>query len=280
MNPDFARDLAGHKQVLFQYFRELVPVLAGALPNHSVVVRPHPSEDHQAWRDAARDHDNVHVLNEKSVIPWLIAAKALIHNGCTTAVEAAVLGVPAVAYRPVTRKGCDFEFPNELSHQVYDLQDLLGAVRKIVAGELGSQNGDTRHAVLEQHLAFLEGPLAIDRVVAALSEAGTRERLLERPPLLGYLSGLLHAHARTVSKRINRLRRGHRNTKEFHDHRFPGTSVDELRERVQRFSRQLDRFESLEVRQLSDHVYCIEGGRRGFASHEAPPLDSPREAHP
>jgi surface carbohydrate biosynthesis protein len=258
MHPDFARGLAMHKQALFQQFRALVPVLADALPRHNIVVRPHPSEDHKVWRDAAGDRRNVHVLNEKSVIPWLIAASVLVHNGCTTAVEATILGMPAIAYRPVTAEGFDSELPNSLSHEAFDRDEVLSTLRAILAGELGIREGGGQREILERHIAALEGPLASDRIIDALCVAGYRGRRFPRPPLPQYLGSRLLANARTLSKRLKGLRAGHRNTREFHDHRFPGTSVGDLGQRIERFSKQLGRFENLRLTRYSDHIYCIE----------------------
>jgi surface carbohydrate biosynthesis protein len=258
MHPHFARGVAAHKQALFEHFRALIPMLADALPRHSIVVRPHPSEDHGVWRDAAGDHGNVHVVNQKSVIPWLIATSALVHNGCTTAVEATVLGRPAIAYRPVSAEGFDCELPNSLSHEAFDREELLSKLRAVLAGELGLRSDSGQRARLERHIAALEGPLASDRIVDALCVAGYRNRHFPRPPLPQYLGTRLLVDGRTLSKRLKGLRTGHRNTREFHDHRFPGTSVGDLGQRIQRFGKQLGRFGKLRLTQRSDHIYCIQ----------------------
>jgi surface carbohydrate biosynthesis protein len=259
MTPDFARGLAAHKQALFEHFRRLVPALGDALPDHTIVVRPHPAEDHGAWRETAGGRDNIRVVNEKNVIPWLLAAKALVHNSCTTAVEAAVLGTPAVAYRPVIQEAFDSELPHLLSHEAFELEELVAAIRAIAAGEGCPASGAAGHGILERHLASLEGPLASDRMVAALCDAGYHDRLPAQPDPLRYLQGWLHARARTALKQINRRRAGHRNADTFHQHRFPGTSVDDLRKRIGRLSAQLGRFEDLRVREISRHIFRIDG---------------------
>jgi surface carbohydrate biosynthesis protein len=258
MQPDFARGLAAHKQALFEHFRALVPKLAAALPRHNIVVRPHPSEDHGVWREAAGGFDNVHVVNQKSVIPWLIATSALVHNGCTTAVEATVLGKPAVAFRPAIAENFDCELPNSLSHEAFDPDELLAKLRAVLAGDLGLRDDSGQRARLERHIAALDGPLASDRIVDALCAAGYRDRRFPHPPLPQYLATRLLVGARTLSKRIKGLRPGHRNTRKFHDHRFPGTSVGDLDRRIQRFDKQLGRFGGLRVTQRSDHIFCVE----------------------
>jgi surface carbohydrate biosynthesis protein len=257
MTSEFARGLAVHKQALFQRFCQMIPALADALPTCTIVVRPHPAEDHSAWEEAAGGCANVHVVNERSVIPWLIAAKALVHNGCTTAVEAAVLGTPAVSYRPVVDDACDLALPNALSHEAFSLEELLSEVRAISEGRPG--NGSAQRAILARHIASLEGPLAADRIVSALCDAGYDRRLPERSAHLDYLRGWLHLHTRTAVKQINRRRAGHRNADAFHDHRFPGTSVDEIHDRIRRFGTQLKRFANHRVSQISHHVYLMEG---------------------
>jgi surface carbohydrate biosynthesis protein len=173
MKAEFAQGLAEHKGKLFECFRALVPEIAAAFPEHSIIVRPHPSEDHAAWRKAAGDQANVHVICEKSVIPWLIASSVLVHNGCTTAVEAAVLGRPAIAFRPVTHKDFDFEFPDSLSEQAYSAEELISAARDIVGGDPRSQERTAiRSEILRHHIASLEGTLASDRMVEELTAAG------------------------------------------------------------------------------------------------------------
>jgi hypothetical protein len=255
----FARGLSAHKQALFLRFRELIPALADAMPDYTIVARPHPAEDHEPWQEAARGRANVRVVNEKSVIPWLIAAKALVHNSCTTAVEAAALGTPAVSYRPVTADAFDLELPNALSDEAFSLEELLTKVRAISTGELCPRNGSARRAILERHIASLEGPLAADRMVSALCDASYDQRPPARPAPLPYLTGWLHLHARTAVKQINRRRAGTRNANAFHDHRFPGTSVDDIRDRIQRFSAHLKRFANHRVSQISHHIYRIHG---------------------
>jgi surface carbohydrate biosynthesis protein len=258
MQPEFARGLAAHKQALFEHFRALVPALAAAFPRYNIVVRPHPSEDHAVWRAAAGDFGNVHVINQKSVIPWLIATRALVHNGCTTAVEATVLGKPAIAYRPAIAENFDCELPNSLSHEAFDREELLSTLRDVLAGELGLRDDSGQRARLERHIAALDGPLASDRIVDALCAAGYRDRRFPHPPLPRYFTTRLLVGARTLSKRIKGMRAGHRNTRKFHDHRFPGTSVGDLAQRIQRFGKQLGRFGNLRLTQHSNHIFGIE----------------------
>ena len=53
-------------------------------------------------------------------------------------------------------------------------------------------------------------------------------------------------------------RREHRNSQDYHDHRFPYVSLDDVRERIARLGQQLGRFENLRVRQRSQHLFHID----------------------
>ena len=71
-----------HQARLMRVFLELLPELPRRFPDTTFVLRPHPSENHEPWRQAAAGLERVHVVHEGNVIPWLLAASCLLHNGC------------------------------------------------------------------------------------------------------------------------------------------------------------------------------------------------------
>jgi len=253
----FMAGRAAFRNAILGHFKQLIPVLSRLLPDYKVVVRPHPSENHQLWRDVSRGLDNVRVVNEGNVAAWLTASKALIHNGCTTAVEAAVLGTPAVAFQPLTDDTYDMVLPNSLCHHAYDLKDVEKTVRSIVDGELGVRDDPEVREILARHVSALDGRLAADRMIDALEDAGYKSRLPPRSSWPRQIEARVHLLGRTGVKRINRYRPGHRNNLDFHDHRFPGVTTDELQEKIDRFERQLGRFKGLRVGRISRYIFTI-----------------------
>jgi surface carbohydrate biosynthesis protein len=256
--PDpFMAGRAAFRSRILEHFVRLVPFLSRSFPERTIVVRPHPSENHRLWREVAQGLDNVEVVNEGNVAAWLLAARALIHNGCTTAVEATVLGTPAVAFQPVTDAVYDMHLPNSLSHHAADLKDVGKTVRSILSGEIGVRDDPEVRAVLARHVAALDGRLAADRVIDVLEAAGYRERLPDPPPPGRRLEARAHLLGRTFVKRVNRYRRGHRNNLAFHQHRFPGITAAELEERIARFQRELGRFGSVRVQRIAEHLFTL-----------------------
>ena len=248
-----------HKMALFEHFQQMLAPLCEALGDYTVVLRPHPAENHGPWAAIAAQWPNLQVANDGSISPWLMATKAVIANSCTTQVEAAVLDTPSVSYMPVASTTFDHKLPNDLSHRVGSVDELCRTVRSIVDGKLGPLDYQQRRRSLDPHIASLDGPLAADRMVDALEEAGYRDH---QPPATGgvdYTRGWIHNRLRTAVKHINMRRPGHRNNLAYHAHRWPDISVTDIKKRIERLGRLLNRFDSIHVEAYSKHIFRISG---------------------
>ena len=248
-----------HKLALFNHFREMLPLLCESVGSFNVVVRPHPTESHVIWNDLAARYDNLHVANDGNIIPWLIAAKALVANGCTTHVEAAVLGAPTVNYQPVKSELLDFELPCQVSRCIFSVDELCATVQDIIKGKVGPLDFAECRKVLDRHIAALDGPLAAERIVQVLEAGGYNKRQPPATSLNDYLQGWVRNHLRTMKKRINMHRPEHRNNLAYHAHRFPDISVPEIMRKIECMGRLLHRFEGIKVTEISKHIFRITG---------------------
>jgi surface carbohydrate biosynthesis protein len=257
MSLEFATGMAAHQQAIYDHFRALLPKLAGWFPGQRIVLRPHPSENHDVWRTVLADCPEVEVAHHGNVVPWLMAAKVLLHNGCTTAVEACVLDTPAVSYMPVRSEIFDYHLPNGLSHCAHTqdaVRDMLG---EILDGRRGLVDAATRERLFDRHLAATRGALACDRVMDVLLAGGHGRHAPPRPAALPWLRAWLTGNIRTLVKRINGMRPNHRNSAAYHAHRFPGVTVPELNARIARFGAELGRFGSVRAEARSPYVFRI-----------------------
>jgi len=260
MTREFAEGFRDHKMAIFGDFQRLIPTLEKAFPDFNIVVRPHPTERHDIYHEIAAGCDRVRVTNEGNVIPWLMAARALIHNGCTTGVEAYVMGVPAISYRATVNDYYDYGFyqlPNKLSHQCFDFEGLRDTLGKIFAGELGATDGDERQLLVDHFLAARSGPLACERIVDVLEKITADRSRLPRPNLKARVDGHLRATTRRLIKRFLSYLPDSHNRPEFHRHRYPGISLAELRERVIRIQKALGDRQELEIGQISEEIFQI-----------------------
>jgi hypothetical protein len=127
----------------------------------------------------------------------------------------------------------------------------------MVKGALGPLDYDDRRKILDQHIAALDGSLAAERIVRILEAEGYNKRQPPAAPISDYIQGWSHNNLRTMVKRINMRRPGHRNNLAYHAHRFPDISVEEIMRKVERMRKLLNRFETIKVIQMSQHIFRI-----------------------
>jgi surface carbohydrate biosynthesis protein len=66
----------------------------------NIVLRPHPEENKTTYIEAFRGLENVKVVFEGSVVPWILGAEVMIHPDCTTGIESLMLGKRSISYLP------------------------------------------------------------------------------------------------------------------------------------------------------------------------------------
>ena len=258
LSREFVAGYAAHKGALFERFQKLLPRLSEAFPDQPFVLRPHPTESREAWLASAKGHPNVTVVHEGVVIPWLMASKALIHNGCTTAVEAFAMGVPSISFRPVRNDPYDFDLPNGLSHEADDDGGVIALLRRVLAGELGPAKPHDLPRPFPEYVAGLEGRLVSDRIVDVIESWLASAPARAHPGLARRLHGRWLAARRAWKKRWIKARQpGHRNNPAFQRHRFPGVTTAALNERIEKLQGALRRFEGVRARELADGIFEI-----------------------
>ncbi len=261
MSREYAEGLRNHKDNIFKAFKQMIPALDKAFPDCKIIVRPHPTENQEVYKKIARDCINVRVTNEGNVVPWLTAARAVIHNGCTTGVEAYVMGVPAVSYRPRINEEIDMGFyrlPNLISHQCFDLNELQEILAKILKGELGAANGDERQELARKYLTAHDGPLACERIVNVIDEKVRAQPELPKPPLNRKVLGWGMANWRRFNRYIRKYLPGKHAPEEFHRHRYPGIMLHELNARIARLQQAIGDKTNFKTVQLFKQIFMIE----------------------
>ncbi|MBN2331741.1 MAG: hypothetical protein JXO49_10110 [Deltaproteobacteria bacterium] len=260
MERHFAENLRDHKQAVFADFQRLIPALEREFPQLTIIVRPHPIENPRVYHDLAARCSRVVVTNEGNVIPWLLAAKAVIHNGCTTGVEAYIMGVPALSYQATVNEELDYGFyrlPNLLSHQCFDFASLRETIAKILAGDLGAAGGDERRKLMAGYLTSQDGPLASERIVSVAEEIFAASDCWPTSTLPERLAGRFQASRRRLAKYLKSFQLQSKYRPEFQRYRYPGLSPAALEERLERLRQVLGQPAVLRTRQLTTHIFRI-----------------------
>ncbi len=164
---DYYRRYSEYRDRVMQGIVAVLPSLSAAFPDMNLIVRPHPAERADAWKEAAAGLGNVHVLHEGSVLPWIAAAQCVLHNFCTTAVESYALGVPAVSYRPVIDDTLETPLPTLVSHVAQTPEALVAMLRRVIDEKLPSPADPAQVRRYACNLGQ-DGPFASDMLLDAM----------------------------------------------------------------------------------------------------------------
>ncbi len=239
-------DYLHYRQAVFDAFLELLPVLSKAFPDRTIIVRPHPSESPEAWKAIADKLPNVKVVYDSDLIAWLMAAGAMIHNGCTTAVEYALLDKVPISFEPVRDKRYDSPQPRQVSIIAQTPEEICNLIRN---------GGGAAHvrAALHHMVAGLDAQqMSSASIAAELKELAPAP---DRPSLWGWPSGTL----RSWEKRLMAFNTRSSSHHAYLDKKFPEMTKTELERRLESLSSLLLPENRLpHITRISDRVFRLE----------------------
>jgi len=112
----------------------LPKVIREAHIKNKIIVRPHPSESKDLWINACEGLDDVLVACDEPINDILLRTKFLIHNRCTTAIEASLMNVNVISYEPIFLKSPpnpNKEFTNSFANYICkNNSDLIDSLKR------------------------------------------------------------------------------------------------------------------------------------------------------
>lgn len=251
-NEETWRRLISFGQKNLDYFIRMLPRLSDEFPEHTIVIRPHPSEDDSLWIRAASGLPNVKVLFEDSANEWILSSEVSIQNNCTTAVEAFMLDKPAISYRPFRDDEIEFKLPNAVSFEAYDLDGLVNTVRRLVSSkDFASDRNlieerEKQFGFARSYISNVQGRLASDTIMDTLGKLS----LPEAEPVFSESLGSLFK--RTIGKVKKFL-----NKDVYTSKKFPGISLSEVRGILAEFQHTSNRFHNIKIVQIDLDGFCV-----------------------
>jgi hypothetical protein len=244
-----------HRTKLFEGMKGMIAPLAERFPDRTIVVRPHPSENHVTWHEASAGCQNVTVVHEGSVHPWLMACELMIHSSCSTGIEGYLLGTNVISYRPAQSDKFDHKSSNELSHQVFSLDELLNAAGGVVNAGTPLPTSQNNVEIAERMFASMTGPLASERIADRLVQiAGLAGQ--DRPWLVR-MQARAHSQLRAAFRTIARQIPNHKNSAKYNLKRFPGIAVDDVNRRIGQLGHTLHRFDGVKAHLVYENIFCV-----------------------
>ena len=130
-----ANEYIRFQQALYPRFLAAIQRLSKEFPDRKIILRPHPQERVEEWQRRIAGCTNVFIEKAFSVSPWLLHAACVVHSGCTTGMEAVIMGKNAISYQPPLPMGYMDTVPDSVSQIARDEESLLALVRRCLAGE-------------------------------------------------------------------------------------------------------------------------------------------------
>lgn len=261
-------DYAGER---YHHFVAMVAYLSGEFPQQTIVVRPHPSENVEKWQQETKSLANVQVVHDDNVVPWLVASEVVIHNNCTTGVEAYVAGTPVVAYRPVQSDKFDLSLSNEISKQVTSLPELQATLRDILANPHAfahqqQTDPDTRK-VLHQYVSNTENAFAADQILSILQQHAQQNALEASSHLNSIRNRMIWRFVTFVNSELIDVVAPRILGRTYREYKFPDISLEEVQKIVADLRKVSGRFERVDVQSLGPknlfHISIPAPTRRG-----------------
>ena len=170
---EILKERLDYKQENLNQYLKAIRELSKRFSDYTIIIRPHPADNHNYWKEKTESIPNVKVIYKGKVTPWIMAAEAVIHHGCTTGLESYLLEVPCIAYLPCENPKFDGGISNTVSLKAYSQHELISMVTDIITNKVSGQdifNNKEKKEYLAKHLEALEGELATEKIVNSFKQ--------------------------------------------------------------------------------------------------------------
>lgn len=182
--------------------------LAADFPALEVILRPHPFEDPGRYRAALQGAQRVVVDSEGPVQPQIFASTAVIQRSCSTAIESALAGVPALSPQWVPAPAL-IPMAERVSVPCASYEELRCVVESLHTGRFRLPSA-VEAAVCDVIGAWFyrADGLAYQRVADAIMEVAQMAGPVNRARCRRELYGFNDAHVSRIGRAARRVRAG------------------------------------------------------------------------
>lgn len=158
--------------------RDQLVQLSNLMGSHSLVVRPHTVEEPRYWRYLTMNEPRIHVVNEFSVLPWILGSELLLHSGCTTAVEAMWANKKCI-----TLPWCEFygdgneEVVNEVAERPIEGEYFFERVNELLSSDCTADACRHDSVKMDRFFGLPSEQLASNRILDLLDQLDWKSAL-------------------------------------------------------------------------------------------------------
>lgn len=249
-------ELKARKISLMNSFAHLLPELATKIAPTKLIIRPHPSESDEIWKRAVEGNDNAEVIFQGSVVPWILGAEAVVHSGCTTAVEATIMGIACVSLSPFSEQG--LTLPDALSLRCSTENEVIEAVVNLLHGQVDFDPVSAANKnLVADYICSDPRELSCCRILDQL------ERKFYDPPLDPESGGnhAIGAHfyeaLKEAAKHAFLKTRWGRYSQSYSMRKFPELKQALVEHKIGVFRNVLNDFDGVKVEKVDKNLFCL-----------------------
>lgn len=255
----YLEKLLDHQRRNLHHFVAALRRIRKEAPDHAIVIRPHPTDAHEFWNRAVEGIDNAHVVYEGGPTPWLLGADVIFHHGCSTGIEARILGRCAIAFHPVWDEEFDKHPSTMIGPVARDEDSLLDFMRQSIQLPEGCSLASEE---AEQYICSVEGKFASERILDVLSDIAWEPDTLNLSwsnPRAALVR--IHESWRRVRKSLNVF--NYRNTDKRERkllrsrQKWPGATNGEIADLLKQFSNMNGSITGVRSMEIAPDLFCI-----------------------
>ncbi len=249
--PDFFDGWIDMQQKTCDYFVKMIPELREQFPDHTIIVRPHPSENHSIWEQAIAGLDRCFVTGERNVLEWILASDLLIHTNCTTAIEAFLLGVRSILYHPYPLGEYEQKLPNAVSLEATTLEQLIGMMSDVLSGQIDKSVDRQKAEFARYYLENYSDTLASETILSSLQN---HQLIDHKQRNVKQKFGVTLRSLWLVAQKMKNLAGKH---SPYDTKKFPGLTMDELEQDVKKFENVTGNRFNVKIRNLGNDCFFL-----------------------
>lgn len=254
-NAQWYTDRYEFKKKTLEALKALVRELATSFKDINIVIRPHPSEiEGILWSDVETEFKNVFIVKEGAIYPWLMACDLLLHNDCTTAFEAHLIGKPVIAFNPVLDDRFQTLLPIKVSKSIGSAKELIPIIQATLTGS--DKFCEIKVDGLDEHLESLKGGNSSSDMI--INEFNKIDMKLVDFSYLSLLAMQLRFFKADIKSRLNKLMMGRSAAdSEYISTKFPGICEKEIKVILHKLSKE-NAISGLKIKKIYDSVFLVQ----------------------
>jgi surface carbohydrate biosynthesis protein len=184
---EFARQFIADAGQAYRSMLDMAIKLAKHFSDVQFVLRPHPFENIKSY-DAFAALPNASVIQSGTSLEWISGARLLVHQNCSTAIEATMLKVEPVSMEWFNTPALRLEAATRVSRGAGGEAELLELVGRGLEGSMPPLSPETdafRHEIISDLFTAVDGASSVrvsDAVLATIAAAGRGELRAHVPP--------------------------------------------------------------------------------------------------